>query len=234
MLNDFEKSLDLLLAQYGIEKAATGDLTRNSLPEVARNSTSAQHPSPLSASSMPGIKPSDLPEGMGRANGSNSPTPVSNALGGDMKTAMASVKNLAKSQALEKLGFRNPEHRHYAFGPTDALNVAKLIGFYDSALKNKYASVKPELRKSKLASDKLVHDLLKLANLGATTFEAVRGLLGSALNHKAEIASTALLASAAIPKTIDHLGSFRQRQTPASFQHHTAYAGDGRSGQLGL
>lgn len=235
MLNDFENSLDGLLAQYGVEKVALQDTYRQGIPDDARASKTREPAAPLSMSTLPGIKPSDLPEGMGRANGSNSPTPVSTAIGGDMKTAMATVKNLAKAQALEKLGFRNPEHRHYAFGPTDALNVAKLIGFYDAALKSKYASVEPKLRKKKLASDKLVHELFKLASMGATTMSAVQSLLHGALNHKAEIAAAGLIGSAAIPKMIDAAGGFGYRpNNPAMTRYHTAYAGDGRSGQLGL
>jgi hypothetical protein len=233
MLNDFENSLDGLLAQYGVEKVA--DQYRQAIPEDARASKTREPAAPLSMSTLPGIKPSDLPEGMGRANGSNSPTPVSTAIGGDMKTAMASVKNFAKAQALEKLGFRNPEHRHYAFGPTDALNVAKLIGFYDAALKSKYASVAPKLRKKKLASDKLVHELLKFASIGAANLGYVRDLLNGVLNHKAELAAAGLISSAALPKMVDMAGGFGYKPNdPAMVSHHLAYSGDGRSGQLGL
>jgi hypothetical protein len=234
MLTDFETGLDRLLAQYGvIVKKAAGelpDMYRQGIPDDARASKSVQPPAPLSSSS--GVKKSDMPNGVGRAE-EMSITPVSRAIGGDMKMAMAVVKSKAKAQALEKLGFRNPEHRHYAFGPTEALNVAKLLGFYETALKSKYASIQPELRKKKLASDPLLKELTKLANLGATTLGAVRDMVMSTLSHPLETAAAGVLLSPAIPKTLNAMGSFRYRPNdPALTRYNMAYSGNGRAGPL--
>lgn len=240
MFKDFETSLDNWLVQYGIKKEAAGelpDVQRQAIPDDARASKTVQPPSPLDNSSMSGTKPSVLQDAVGRA-ASNSPTPVGRAFGGsfgDTKTAMQVVKDIAKANALQKLGFRNPEHRYYAFGPTEALNVAKLLGFYETALHQKYASVKPELRKAKLASDPLVGDLLKLANLGATTVGFIHDMLKGVYTYPLETAAVGALASAAIPKALRASGTFTYQPTdPALTRHHMAYAGNGRAGYTGL
>lgn len=241
MLKEFENSLDNLLAQYGLEKtgADTTGLTpgvqdqfRHSIPDDARASKTRQPSTDIGA--IPSKADFGVGSGIGRAEEMTF-TPALRAVV-DIKTAMAVVTDIAKAKALQKLGFRNIEHRFYAFGPTDKLNTERVLGFYEAALKSKYASTLPSERKSKLASDKLVKELLKLAALGATTAKAVGSMLDSVMSHKLETAAvTAGLGGPLLAKAMKASGTYDPvHNNPMLTRNHFSYAGDGRSGLLGL